>query len=67
MFRFPQKETLCLAESLVALVSANLVICISTIYPLFSTTLCHREYAAPPVCNVIDALLPWSSQGSLLL
>ena len=56
MFRLPLQKSIRerLSETLVALVSANLVICISTIYPLFSTTQCHGEYAAPTVRETVE-------------
>lgn len=58
MFKLPLKDYIKrLAESLVALVSANLVVCISTIYPLFSTTQYHGEYAAPTVRETVESPL----------
>lgn len=48
---------------MLALVSANLIICISTIYPLFSTVQCHIEYAAPTLRETIESPLALVCSG----
>lgn len=56
------------AESLVALVSADSVICLSNIYPFFYTNECHKENMQHYLCaEKSNALLPWSKMGWLLL